>query len=80
MPTLFDSAQIVEDSGGGGERGGAVPREGCGGLKLNGAHHAILLWARMPQLRGQSPAASISIAVWGLIAAISIALVSAAYY
>jgi hypothetical protein len=39
------------------------------------------MWARMPQLRGRFPASSISIAVWGLIAAISIvALVSAAYY
>ena len=39
------------------------------------------MWARMPQSRGRFPAASISIAVCGLIAAISIvALVSVAYY
>jgi hypothetical protein len=39
------------------------------------------MWARMKQLRGRFPAGWISVAVWGLIAVISIvALVSAAYY
>jgi hypothetical protein len=39
------------------------------------------MWTRMKQLRGRFPVGSISIAVWGLIAVISIVgLASAAYY
>jgi hypothetical protein len=40
--TLFGAAQIIGDLGGGGARGGAVVREDCGGLHLDGAYHVNL--------------------------------------